>query len=262
MPVNHANIVPDWGGIQLKIDSLRNDFTNGSGVIARNAIQILRDASLVFPEKEQNKYLKSVAGQLLEAKPGMAATVNFMKVCLAKLENFTSAGSFLQFLSNLETRIEKASYICVNSGLRELPLSDGISFITCSFSSVVFNIAHQSKTKLKVLVLQSQWKDMDYGRIFYDRLRETGINSEYLALTDVYDKTFGFALVGADAILRNGSVINGKPSLELAERVKLKGIPLYVAGESFKKCINIPLCEGFDLLPGKLIKKIITDDVF
>ena len=73
-------------------------------------------------------------------------------------------------------------------------------------------------------------------------------------------------MVGADSILDNGSLINGSPTLIIAETAKEKQIPFYVVCETTKfSALRIAgrhlwLEEGFEVIPPHLITRIITDE--
>ncbi len=70
-------------------------------------------------------------------------------------------------------------------------------------------------------------------------------------------------LVGADSVLRDGGLINGMPTYELALSAKGK-LPFYVVCETLKfnprvSSKRVKLEEGFDLTPPELITRIITE---
>ncbi|GAI73282.1 unnamed protein product, partial [marine sediment metagenome] len=67
----------------------------------------------------------------------------------------------------------------------------------------------------------------------------------------------------ADSVLRDGSLINGLPTCELALAAKGK-LPFYVVCETLKfnprvSSKHVKLEEGFDLTPPELITGIITE---
>ena len=72
-------------------------------------------------------------------------------------------------------------------------------------------------------------------------------------------------LVGADSILFDGAIINGKPTCELAVTAGEFGIPFYSICETSKANTlsylgkKVELKEGFDLAPGNLITGIVTE---
>ena len=101
--------------------------------------------------------------------------------------------------------------------------------------------------------------------------------AEFLTLIDVHAEVFPdnkirsyvqeaeCVLVGTDSVLFDGSVINGKPTCELAVAAEECGIPFYSVCETSKANTlsflgkNIELKEGFDLAPTNLITGIVTE---
>jgi translation initiation factor 2B subunit (eIF-2B alpha/beta/delta family) len=72
-------------------------------------------------------------------------------------------------------------------------------------------------------------------------------------------------LVGADSVLCDGAVINGKPTAELAVAAKECGIPFYSVCETSKVNVlsylskKVELKEGFDLASANLITELVTE---
>ncbi len=69
--------------------------------------------------------------------------------------------------------------------------------------------------------------------------------------------------MGADSVLRDGRLINGLPTYELALAAKGR-LPFYVVCETLKfnprvSSMQVKLEEGFDLIPPELITGIITE---
>ena len=65
-------------------------------------------------------------------------------------------------------------------------------------------------------------------------------------------------LIGADRVCPDGSLVNGIPSLLLAEHTH-GVVPLYVAAETFKLDDGEHVEEGFETVPPRLIAGYVTD---
>ena len=65
------------------------------------------------------------------------------------------------------------------------------------------------------------------------------------------------ALIGADAVTP-GFVVNGTPSLVLAEAVKGRA-PLYVVAETLKFARRVPLSPGYDRIPLDLVTAVVSE---
>ena len=106
-----------------------------------------------------------------------------------------------------------------------------------------------------------------YGELAAEELKRHGISVEVIpdqAIGDSITRA-SKALVGADSILGDGSLINGTPTYEVAAAAKKAGIPFYSICETAKFNIHSlaeqpELEEGFDSVPPGLITGIITED--
>jgi len=141
-----------------------------------------------------------------------------------------------------------------------------INIITASYSSTVAKIlpTMSKKTRLHVFALESKWRQMDYSAYVVQKCNELSIEASWVGINALFesDISIDFAIIGADRIVENQGVVNGTPSLSLAEFANVKGIPFFVVGESFKKCEEMIAEDGFEFIPNYLIQKIFTDDVF
>jgi translation initiation factor 2B subunit (eIF-2B alpha/beta/delta family) len=137
--------------------------------------------------------------------------------------------------------------------------------ITASLSRAVFEtlkVAKKQGKRFEVCICESRSGKYSYGRLMGKLLSKSRIPNRIIEDENINRlKGADMILIGADSFFRNGSVINGTPSYNLALWGKSKGIPIYVVCESFKEGGRRPknLQEGFDLIPPKLVKAIITE---
>jgi hypothetical protein len=69
-----------------------------------------------------------------------------------------------------------------------------------------------------------------------------------------------FALVGADALLPDGSFINAKGTAAFLRRVRKQGAGVFVVATELKRVPKAPRLEaGFEIIPGRLVDGILTD---
>jgi translation initiation factor 2B subunit (eIF-2B alpha/beta/delta family) len=100
-----------------------------------------------------------------------------------------------------------------------------------------------------------------------EQLRAYGIPAEVIPDKAIkqYISKVGKALVGADSVLADGSLINGVPTYAVALAAKESQIPFYSLCETDKfdtrSYLGQPpeLEEGFDRVPPHLITGIITE---
>lgn len=150
-------------------------------------------------------------------------------------------------------------------------IHNGDKVMTCSYSSTVCQIlkaARDTGKEISVIVAESRAVDGNaYGELTARELGVLGVPvelipdhsiSQHMSLANV-------ALIGADTILRDGSVVNGASSLELAVAAKAVGVPFYAAAESSKldrsgeSGTKSQLESGFEKVPFDLITRIITE---
>lgn len=245
---------PQFG---IRIEEISNDFTNGSTVIANNVLKLLLD-SVNYIDDSNKIIILDLATELLTAKPHMAAPTNILNAFIELFPNFTEKAEIRNFLKGIESEMLIASETCVLITQDKLFKKEKTSVLTCSYSSNVYNILARVKSELFVYVFESIWKGINYSEIWEDKLNKMNIKSYRLTMGDKIPE-IDFGLIGADAILNSVDVINGTPSLFLAQSLKKIGKSLFVVAESFKKCNKIKISDGFDLISNELITELITD---
>lgn len=105
------------------------------------------------------------------------------------------------------------------------------SFITISNSKTVFEILKRTaeeKGSLKATVSES--RPQYEGRILARRLHKAGLDVKLITEAMIYNETLkcDAGIIGADAALKNGNVINKTGSALLALACKHRKIPLFV----------------------------------
>lgn len=262
-----------------KINELRNDRLHGAGWLSRQAISTLNLAineSQVDTVADFVDEVRMVATELTKARPSMISIANYIHQLLHQivlrsenekdldsLKNFaqTKGNELIKFSE--EAASKAAEYGC---GI----ISDLDIVITCSYSSTAcetFKLAKQRGAKFQVIIAESRSKGKAYGEITAKQLKQHRIPVEVIADEDIRlriskaDK----ALVGADSILTDGSLINGTPTHRLAQAAKGENIPFYTVCETAKFDIPGYIAKGakpepgFDKTPPDLITGVITE---
>lgn len=243
---------------RIRIEEIRNDFTNGSTVIAGNALKLLEDAIKNINESDKDNIL-DLAKELVSVKPHMAAPTNIIKIFISEFPKLSTKIELYNIIEILNDKIKLASDTCISLAIEKLFKKEITSFLTCSYSSNVFNILTRAGNGVSVYILQSKWNGIDYSEIWMDKLSDMNVEC-YMWSEDDTMPNIDFALIGADAVSYSGDIINGLPSFFLAQSLKTYGIPLYVVAESFKKCKDIQMADGFELIPKEYITEIISDN--
>ena len=170
--------------------------------------------------------------------------------------------------SEIIRRSEEAALKAAEQGANFIEDSDRL--MTCSYSSTLcetLKIAEQGGKVFHVLVAESRSSGEAYGELAAEELKRQGISVEVIPDAAIGDSITraSKALVGADSILGDGSLINGTPTYEVASAAKKAGIPFYSICETAKFSVRSlaeqpELEEGFDSVPPGLITGIITEE--
>lgn len=262
-------------GVARRIEEIRADRLHGASYLSRKALEVLK---LVIKKGSGTKDdflggLKNVGDRLTKVRPGMAPIANITARLVYEVFQVSKEKelhSLMDFAYSKTEELERFSKLALEKaaacGAEIIEDSDRI--ITCSYSSTikeVFRIAHRCKKNVQVWVLESKYKDKSYGRMMVEELCQERIFARVVpdvAIKD-YISEVRKVLVGADSVLRDGGLINGMPTYELALSAKGK-LPFYIVCETLKfnprvSSKQVKLEEGFDLTPPELITGIITE---
>lgn len=276
--------------IELMIRGLKEDRKSGASELAAKALSIVEDLvrSADKPPLLLIKELKDVGDKMVNAQPTMATIKNVISKLIARAERIYEEEPYLlkdKLLSNIRELRER-----IDKSMSKIPsmfsnlVRKCSSIATISYSKTVYNvILHLHKHKLVNHVLVSESRPLYEGRYLAEDLSKKGVN-----VTLITDASIGYfldisdmALVGADAVLTTGHLVNKVGTYLLALSCKHKGKPFYVACESIK-VLDIAVNEikikemdreeivkdevpfevknvYFDVTPPELIDAIITE---
>jgi len=263
--------------IGQRIEQYKADRRHGASQLQAVALEILMDAARQLPADHARTIiarLDSLAGEMADARPGMANINNMMNWYRKSL-------SLLDASADKETvrknALEKAGLMCrycleasrlltVNA-VRSI--ADGSTVMTCSFSSTVLRTlkeAYRAGTRFSILVLESCWQDCCYGAFMHRELMENGVESRLIKDAEAAKYLPGTdqVLLGADTLFTDGTLINGFPSRELATAaVSCRPVvPVIALLETLK--ISRPaepekLPDGFQAVPFECLSGVITE---
>ena len=249
--------------LSVAIDRIRNDRIHGATFLARDAVRIMTLAARKMPSGgEYISTLNQLAERLAATRPAMAGIKNMVERYMSLVR---SAGGYVEpgalevrLLEEMDRASERAS-----AGAAKL-IRDGDVVISCSYSSTVLRalrMAREAGKTIRVVALESRSGDVAYGRNFVQGITSLGVTGRVVcddsAAAAVQDADL--ALVGADKLLPDGSVVNGRSSGLLAEAAR-GVIPFYVVCEEFKRDSDPSVEEGFELVSAALITAVITED--
>ncbi len=224
------NVLPPT--VEDAITTIAEDHTSGASRIARVALETM--TLLVVDAKGHPKPedLQEAARRISEAQPAMAVVHNVVHM-FAQLtaEGNDPMAVRQQLLDELTTAKERIA----RSYLKIAP--EDATLVTTSFSDNVLatlQLLHEKGRLARVHVLEA--RPLLEGRFLVVALKEAGIPASLApdAMGPGLVARATGVLVGADRVLRDGSVVNKIGSYGLALAARQEGKPFHVACETLK----------------------------
>jgi ribose 1,5-bisphosphate isomerase len=225
--------------LEKMIESLVEDRIHGADWLSNEALKIMKEVSLHAPADtamEMISVLKAAAGRLVLARPSMASLTNKLsKFMFEVTEDEVSQPELRRRMAVLAgALIAESSEARRRAVEHTVALLEGCGCVfTCSYSSTVVEVLSQIPD-MRVLVPES--RPLFEGRKLARELAERG-----LKVTLFVDAAMAFfvreadtALVGADSVLANGSIVNKVGTNLLALAVGDAGVPFYVVCDTSK----------------------------
>ncbi|MFH1486744.1 MAG: hypothetical protein ABIH46_11795 [Chloroflexota bacterium] len=251
---------------------------HGAGWLSRRAMSVIGLAAESIQAESVADFLqglRAVAGELVSLRPSMMPISNSVRDLLHLIEEKAEEE---QDVSRLRSYAQAASKRLTRTSLRATQkaashaaalICDGDIVMTCSYSTAVVRSLELAKKKGKtfsVVAARSEARDgRAYGEAMAEKLASIGIPTEVIPDDTLESRVAkaSKALTGADTVLPDGSIINGAPTLRLAQAAKRHGVPFYVVCETAKFAPlgqASTLEEGFELIPSRLLARIVTED--
>lgn len=259
-----------------RINRLATDTTHGASWLTRQAISTLSLAAKESQAETVEQFideLRQIVRTLTTARPGMVSIANYACLFLSQV----LAAKHQKDLPTLKSHAVAKGMELIKASKQALSrtveyasgiIKDNDTIATCSYSSTVCQVlavARHKDTKFRVIIAESRFGGTSYGEITAAELAKHLIPTEIIADSNIRHKISGVnkTLLGADAVIASGYVVNGIPSLELARASKAKQIPVYVVCETAKFDFYGYIHEypqpGFDAVPLNLCKALITE---
>lgn len=182
--------------------------------------------------------LVDLAGRLRDSRPTMAPITNLLDQWLALLNKPTEQklDDFRAQVSQHTNALIQASKAALSQAVANAVALIGSdkTIVTHSLSSTVLAVFETLAPRVKAIVTES--RPPGEGRRLTEMLSALAVETHFI--TDqqmgVFTRRADIALVGADTVADDGSVINKAGTYLLALAAKDQGIPFYVCFESFK----------------------------
>jgi len=260
------------------INEIKNDKINGASYLTDKALEALKNGVQTSQARNPEEFLGEISdltSGLMECRPVMASIGNCSSRFMLELQQYSAIGPDLNSLREFSLLIvqsirddiaqARTETIEAGAGL----IANGDIIMTCSYSSTIVQTmvrAHEQGKSFRTLVARSQefTEDIAYGEKMASELCGQGIECHVFSDDDIREKAqqADKIIVGADAILLDGSLLNGYPTAELALAAGDANLPFYTVCESHKflrRGIPETIEKGFNLVPSRLITGIVTE---
>ncbi len=229
--------------IQRAVEDLRADRRSGASALSRRvaeALSAFAEGAPAGTPHELMRGLREAARALADARPSMRALAN----TAGKIVAAASGPPLPAEVADLRARVAQAAREVLEgwetaaraiAGHAGPLLPDTV--LTYSYSSTVLTVLLQTRPR-RVIVPES--RPLCEGRTLASDLLEAGIASTLItdAQAGCLMSSAGAVLVGADAVLPDGAVVNKAGTYLLALAAHRDRVPFYVACESLKVCAD------------------------
>ena len=213
--------------VEDAIEGIAGDRTSSASRLARVALETIALATLERPGQRDPATLAEIARRISEAQPAMAIVHNVVHMFAGLVaEGHEPMAVLRQLLEELETARERIG----KTFLKIAP--DRATVLTLSYSESVracLLAAHNRGRIVRVLVMEA-------GPVFEGRAMAAALGRDGIPVEVISDEVgptraaeATYVLVGADSILRDGSLVKKRGTLPLAQSAKAQEKPVYVA---------------------------------
>ena len=232
-----------------RLRAVKQDLNSGAAVLARKALEDMIDyADSCQVENTAGLLieLKELAEQLIAARPSRLVVGNLLRHWLNSLPELPedldrARGRVGAHAEEVIELLLSAQNEVVAKCLAEI--KPGMTLMTHSSSSNVmalFRACHLAELKVQAIITESR-PGME-GRNLARYLNKLGVPCQFI--TEAQMASFVVqadkVVIGADTVLRDGSLISKAGSRLLALAAKDAGIPFWVLAEGFKHALVLP----------------------
>lgn len=267
----------DDPAFEAALHALRNDRVQGASELSRRCLDLLAGSAESVPAGTSSELMCELLRRcdcLMAARPSMAPIQNLLamwKSTLTGLDGLTLPVWRFAAADRAREGIRQSKHAMVKTAANAAEyIGSDKTVITHSLSSTVLAVLEKLMDR-GIRVMVSESRPLNEGIILARQLSEWNISSQLLtdAQLGLFAKQADLALLGADSLLPDGSLINKAGSYLLALAARDSGIPLYVCCESFKRRnegMGKPELEemeaselGMPSLPGVRVRNVYFD---
>lgn len=250
-------VILNW---QKAVNEIAKDKVSGATQLTIKAVkvyQVFVEQSKTINKEDFLVALSKIGTLLREAQPSMISIGNIVELVATqaytnapKMNSLDLKNDMLDYLTNLEFRILNSKQLIAQQATDLIP--QGSVIITLSESSTVEEIirqAHLAKKISRVIILES--RPLLEGLHMAKRLLKFGISVTFIvdAAMGYFCKQADLAIVGADTVQSDQSVVNKVGTYPLALVCADLKKPFYVACDSIKFSKNATIQNPVKIQP-------------
>ena len=247
--------------IESRIGSIARDREHGASELARLCLQIAADSALYYPAPNTPTLIATLMTQAVEmsaARPSMAPLYNLLTWWRRELQDLRSLdlATARRRAANSAAAVATVSHDAVRQVAFQARALIGQSqcVITHSSSSTLFEVFSGLKGKDTRFIV-SESRPLFEGRRLAQQLSAWGLQTTLItdAQMGIFAAQADMAMVGADSLLEDGSVVNKAGTRLLALAAREQSVPFYVCCEKFKqRHPDMPPFELEEMCPEEL----------
>jgi translation initiation factor 2B subunit (eIF-2B alpha/beta/delta family) len=219
--------------VRRALEEIRRDDRSGAAALAEKTVEVFSlYHSTTEPRTRCYRDLRALALELAEAQPGMASVANVAWMAAEGLR-LVSWKHYPAFLEGLLSRLRRSAGLVGRTGRTVVPPNSRV--VTLSRSGGVLEVLRAAGDRVREVVVLESRPGLEGRRFARDILScdiPVILVVDAAGPAEVSDSDA--VLLGADAILRDGGLINKVGSLSLALSGKESGVPVWAVAEAFK----------------------------
>ena len=207
------------------VEAIASDEMHGSAWLSVRALEVLRDRAAVADDVAA---VESVARDLRDARPSMAAVANRINRVLATGEWTPSA---------VRTRAQTAAEAALDADAEAAAQAAercGETVATLSRSGTVLTALRESTPAVLIGESRPACEGTDVAAALADEGLDVTLTTDAALASELADRDADCVLVGADAVLADGSVVNKVGTRSLALAAAREDVPVYVVAAAAK----------------------------
>ncbi|AZH24162.1 NUDIX domain-containing protein [Haloplanus aerogenes] len=208
-----------YAAVAPTVETVASDETHGSAWISVRALDILRDRAAVTDSTDA---VEAVARELRDARPSMAALANRVNRVMATGERAPQA---------VAKRADEAAEAALDADADAAALAAercGESVATLSRSGTVLAALREAEPTVLIGESRPACEGTDVAAALADEGLDVTLTTDAALASELADRDVDSILVGADAVLADGSVVNKVGTRSLALAAASEDVPVYV----------------------------------